>query len=42
MNYPYIFALLDELGYAGYIGCEYNPRGKTEDGLGWLAAYREK
>ena len=42
VNYPYIFALLDELGYAGYIGCEYNPRGKTEDGLGWLAAYREK
>ena len=40
VNYPYIFALLDELGYAGYIGCEYNPRGKTEDGLGWFAAYR--
>ncbi len=36
VNYPYIFQLLDELGYTGWIGCEYRPRGKTEDGLGWL------
>jgi hydroxypyruvate isomerase len=38
VNYPYLFRLLDELGYDGWIGCEYRPRGKTEDGLGWLAA----
>jgi hydroxypyruvate isomerase len=38
VNYPYLFRLLDELGYEGWIGCEYRPRGKTEDGLGWLAA----
>ena len=31
--------LFDEVGYTGYIGCEYNPRGKTEDGLAWLAPY---
>ncbi|GAA4016455.1 2-oxo-tetronate isomerase [Actimicrobium antarcticum] len=37
VNYPYLFRLLDELGYDGWIGCEYRPRGRTEDGLGWLA-----
>ena len=38
VNYPYLFRLLDELGYEGWIGCEYRPRGNTNDGLGWLAA----
>lgn len=36
INYAHVFALLDRLGYDGYVGCEYNPRGRTEDGLGWL------
>ena len=40
VNYPYIFALLDRLGYRGYIGCEYKPRGKTEDGLDWFKPYQ--
>ncbi len=35
LHYPYLFALLDELGYGGWIGCEYRPRGRTSDGLGW-------
>lgn len=39
INYDYIFKLLDEVGYQGYVGCEYNPRGKTQDGLGWLKKY---
>lgn len=38
VNYPYLFRLLDELGYEGWVGCEYRPRGRTEDGLGWLTA----
>ncbi|RJG15703.1 2-oxo-tetronate isomerase [Massilia cavernae] len=38
VNYPYLFRLLDEFGYEGWIGCEYRPRGATLDGLGWLAA----
>lgn len=38
VNYRYLFRLLDELGYAGRVGCEYRPRGRTEDGLGWLKA----
>jgi hydroxypyruvate isomerase len=36
VNYPYLFALLDELGYSGHIGCEYRPRNGTVAGLGWL------
>ena len=40
VNYPYLYRLLDELGYQGWIGCEYRPRGRTEDGLGWLATAR--
>jgi 2-dehydrotetronate isomerase len=39
VNYPAIFAALDRLGYDGWIGCEYRPRGRTEDGLGWARAY---
>ncbi len=35
INYPYLFDLLDELGYAGHIGCEYRPRADTSAGLGW-------
>jgi len=40
LNYPFLFAELDRLGYAGFIGCEYNPRGRTEDGLGWFDQYK--
>ncbi len=39
VNYPWLFTLLDEVGYDGWIGCEYIPRGKTQDGLGWLSPY---
>ncbi len=31
-----IFAEIDAIGYEGYVGCEYRPAGRTEDGLGWL------
>jgi hydroxypyruvate isomerase len=40
VNYPYLFALLDELGYDGWIGCEYRPRAATSAGLGWFRAAR--
>jgi hydroxypyruvate isomerase len=36
VNYDYLFELIDELGYEGWIGCEYTPRGGTSDGLGWF------
>ena len=33
-----LFGALARLGYDGWIGCEYRPAGRTEDGLGWLPA----
>jgi hydroxypyruvate isomerase len=39
VNYPEIFAALDRLGYDDFVGCEYRPRGRTEDGLGWAKPY---
>lgn len=36
INYPFLFALLDRLAYAGWVGCEYKPLTTTEAGLGWL------
>ena len=39
VNYPAIFAALDRLGYDKWIGCEYRPRGRTEDGLAWARGY---
>jgi 2-dehydrotetronate isomerase len=39
VNYPEIFAALDRLGYRGFVGAEYRPRGRTEDGLGWARPY---
>jgi hydroxypyruvate isomerase len=39
INYTAIYALLDRVDYGGWIGCEYRPRAKTEDGLSWARAY---
>jgi hydroxypyruvate isomerase len=39
INYPYLFRLLDELGYDGWVGCEYRPKAGTSAGLGWLRAW---
>jgi 2-dehydrotetronate isomerase len=39
LNYRFVFAELDRLGYGGFVGCEYNPRGRTSDGLGWFKPY---
>ena len=36
IHYPYLFHLIDSLRYDGWIGCEYRPKGRTEDGLRWL------
>ena len=40
INYPYLFDLLDRLGYDGWVGCEYKPKASTEAGLGWFTALR--
>ncbi len=39
LNYPFVFAELDRLGYGGFVGCEYNPKGNTTDGLAWFKSY---
>ena len=39
INYPYLFARLDALGYPGWIGCEYKPAAATEAGLSWLSPH---
>lgn len=39
VNIHAVLATLDRLGYAGFVGCEYNPRGVTDAGLGWAARY---
>jgi len=36
INYRHIFALLDDLDYRGWVGCEYRPRAGTSAGLGWM------
>jgi len=36
INYGYLFAHLDRIGYAGWVGCEYKPASATEAGLAWL------
>lgn len=39
LAYPYVFSVLEELGYDGWIGCEYFPAASTRAGLGWLKPY---
>jgi 2-dehydrotetronate isomerase len=39
VNYPFLFDLIDELGYEGHIGCEYRPKAGTRAGLGWAVRY---
>jgi hydroxypyruvate isomerase len=36
VNYAQVFKAIDELGYEGWVGAEYKPRGPTDSGLGWL------
>ena len=38
LSYGPVFEALDRLGYTGWVGCEYRPRGSTDEGLRWCAA----
>lgn len=40
VNYMNFFAHLDRIGYSGFVGCEYKPASRTEDGLAWLEQAR--
>ena len=35
IGWRYVFSRMDELGYQGWVGCEYRPAGETVAGLGW-------
>ncbi len=39
INYKFLLKFLDEIGYNGWVGCEYSPKGRTEDGLSWAAEW---
>jgi len=42
INYPFLHAHLDRIGYAGWVGAEYRPKAGTEAGLGWFEAFARK
>jgi hydroxypyruvate isomerase len=37
IDYRSLFDLIDRVGYAGWIGCEYNPLTSTGQSLGWMS-----
>ncbi|NUT63770.1 hydroxypyruvate isomerase [Herbaspirillum sp. C9C3] len=39
INYRYLFGWLEDIGYRGWIGCEYKPQAGTMAGLGWIAQH---
>ncbi len=39
INYQYLLRSIEGMGYEGFIGCEYKPLGKTEEGLEWINSY---
>lgn len=39
VNMPHCFQAIDDLGYTGWVGCEYFPRGSTLEGLSWARTY---
>ena len=39
INYAFLLDFIDRTGYQGWVGCEYKPAGRTEEGLGWAKPY---
>ena len=39
INCPYLFDLIDDLGFDGWVGCEYRPSVGTVEGLAWARPY---
>lgn len=39
INYRYLLGMLDEIGYTGWVGCEYKPKAGTVAGLAWMAEH---
>jgi hydroxypyruvate isomerase len=39
INYPFVFAEMDRLGYQGYVGLEYVPKPDSLKSFGWIKEY---
>ena len=39
INFDFLLHHLDAIGYSGWVGCEYNPKGDTAEGLTWAKPY---
>lgn len=39
LNFDFLFAHIDRIGYSGWVGAEYRPAAGTEAGLAWLEKY---
>ena len=43
MNYPFLFQVIDDLNYDGWVGCEYRPHGShngaTKESLEWVKGF---
>ena len=39
LNFDFLLRHLDAIGYSGWVGCEYNPRGDTAEGLKWARPF---
>nr|XP_048306520.1 putative hydroxypyruvate isomerase [Myodes glareolus] len=42
LDFSYLFQLLEDEGYQGFVGCEYRPQGDTVEGLSWLRSYWDR
>ena len=42
INFTNLFRFIDEAGYDGWLGCEYQPSGVTEESLNWVKSYLQK
>ena len=39
IDYAHLFEFLDQVGYKGWVGCEYVPASTTHEGLGWFGPF---
>ena len=39
IGWEFVLRRIDELGYTGWVGCEYRPKGDTVAGLAWRARF---
>ena len=39
LDYAYVLNAIGDMGWQGFVGAEYKPRGSTEEGLGWMGQF---